>query len=340
MALSLLDLPNELLDAVIGGLHMRGDIWALATTNRRLSSVAIDQLYKFNARFEGCSALPWAAEHGVESIVQRYFGETNSLDPPKAAIRDALKAASERGRDSVVELLLKSGAMESCGQHFICAAAERGHVSMVRLYLDHRPFLLLNFDYDSWNVLHRAAEFGHLDIVKLLLSKHGVNPSIGKPFGTTPLHCAASQGHKEIVRMLIEHGADLTAVDSCRETPLVAAMLHNNTDLARMLLDYESAFDIVTPNKEKAWDIVLRCEYVEMAKLLLRHERAGWPDRQDDNWAPLYKAIFFGQDEMALLLMDLDGEVNRADSRGYTPIMAAADCKNVPILLHLIKRGA
>jgi len=56
--------------------------------------------------------------------------------------------------------------------------------------------------------LHRAAERGHLDVVKLLL-EHGADPNVQDDEGETPLHHAAAwRDNVDIVRLLLEHGAD------------------------------------------------------------------------------------------------------------------------------------
>jgi hypothetical protein len=61
-----------------------------------------------------------------------------------------------------------------------------------------------------------AAQFGHVEIVRLLLDA-GEDPDRYNPVGghshTTPLHQAAWAGHEELVRLLVEHGARLDLKD-------------------------------------------------------------------------------------------------------------------------------
>jgi ankyrin repeat protein len=68
-----------------------------------------------------------------------------------------------------------------------------------------------------------AADFGHVEIVRLLLDA-GENPDRYNPVGghshTTPLHQAAGAGHDEVVRLLVERGARLDLKDVLwRATP-------------------------------------------------------------------------------------------------------------------------
>ncbi|CAK9253192.1 unnamed protein product, partial [Sphagnum jensenii] len=55
--------------------------------------------------------------------------------------------------------------------------------------------------------LHRAAEKGHLDVVKYLVEK-GADVKAANKYGYTPLHWAASSGKLDIVKYLVEKGAD------------------------------------------------------------------------------------------------------------------------------------
>jgi Ankyrin repeats (3 copies) len=69
---------------------------------------------------------------------------------------------------------------------------------------------------DRHLALAMAAQFGHVEIVRLLLDA-GENPNRYNPVGghshTTPLHQAAGAGHNELVRLLVERGARLDLKD-------------------------------------------------------------------------------------------------------------------------------
>ena len=76
---------------------------------------------------------------------------------------------------------------------------------------------------DRHLALSLAADFGHMEIVRLLLDA-GEDPNRYNPVGghshTTPLHQAAGAGHDEVVRLLVERGARLDLKDILwRATP-------------------------------------------------------------------------------------------------------------------------
>ena len=70
---------------------------------------------------------------------------------------------------------------------------------------------------DRHCALALAAQFGHIEIVRLLLDA-GEDPSRYNPIGlhshSTPLHQSALAGHHQVVRLLVERGARLDIKDT------------------------------------------------------------------------------------------------------------------------------
>ncbi len=77
---------------------------------------------------------------------------------------------------------------------------------------------------DNWTPLHFAANEGHIEVVKELLSHPDIEREPISSINRTPLHLAAMRGHTNIVRMLIESKGmpeiDRNAKDFDMNTPL------------------------------------------------------------------------------------------------------------------------
>ena len=92
---------------------------------------------------------------------------------------------------------------------------------------------------DRHLALTLAADFGHVEIVRLLLDA-GEDPNRYNPVGghshTTPLHQAAGGGHVEVVRLLVERGARLDLKDILwRATPADWARHAGRTEIEAYL---------------------------------------------------------------------------------------------------------
>ena len=73
-------------------------------------------------------------------------------------------------------------------------------------------------------ILRKASAQGHVDVVKMLLTKYREYLDIDafdKALGWTPLHVAAYRGFTEIVECLLDHGADMKVLDKKGRTALV-----------------------------------------------------------------------------------------------------------------------
>ena len=88
----------------------------------------------------------------------------------------------------------------------------------------------------KWTALHRAADRGWVDIVRLLLH-NGANARVTTTSsGETALHLAAAHGHADITRELLKVGADPRLKANNGWTPLHAAMFNNHPEVARALI--------------------------------------------------------------------------------------------------------
>jgi hypothetical protein len=122
-----------------------------------------------------------------------------------AEAQSAARAAALLGEHEAARALLGRGARIDLP---IAAALGRSE--------DARRLLPAADGLDRHLALSMASDFGHADIVQLLLEA-GEDPNRYNPIGghshTTPLHQAAGAGHEEVVRLLVERGARLDMKD-------------------------------------------------------------------------------------------------------------------------------
>ena len=140
----------------------------------------------------------------------------------------ALRAAALHGEFEAMTALIRRGARID-----LPVAAALGRIE------DARRLLAGAGSEDRHLALTLAADFGHVEIVRLLLDA-GEDPNRYNPVGghshTTPLHQAAGRGHDAVVRLLVKRGARLDLKDILwRATPAGWARHAGKTEIEAYL---------------------------------------------------------------------------------------------------------
>jgi len=80
--------------------------------------------------------------------------------------------------------------------------------------------------------LHHAADFGHAEVIQMLIAK-GANVNAEDAFGITPLLAAVYEGHTEAVQVLVNAKANVNAKGPDGLTALEAAEKDEVKDILR-----------------------------------------------------------------------------------------------------------
>ena len=157
--------------------------------------------------------------------------------------------------------------------------------------------------------LHRAAYYGHKEIVVLLIAK-GANLNVKDDRGRTPFHWAAYHGHKEIVELLIAEGADVNAQHDVGDTPLDEAIYYKHPETAALLRKHGGK-TYHWLNADNSIHSAAKAGHIEAVK---QHIAAGADVNAEDEtpgfWGdtPLDTAIFFKETKTADLLRKHGGK--------------------------------
>ena len=87
----------------------------------------------------------------------------------------------------------------------------------------------------GFTALHAAAYVGDVDTASKLLGKGAIVNDQENKAEVTPLSVAAEEGHVEMARVLVEHGADLEAVERNGYTPLSRALWRDQKEVVALL---------------------------------------------------------------------------------------------------------
>ena len=83
--------------------------------------------------------------------------------------------------------------------------------------------------------MHSASFNGHLEVVRLLLSKEGVDVNKRLIHGGTAINAASFSGHLEVVKELVAQGADRRILDKNSKTAEDIARERGHAEVADYL---------------------------------------------------------------------------------------------------------
>jgi len=83
--------------------------------------------------------------------------------------------------------------------------------------------------------LHKAAFWGHVEMVTYLVQELKLNVNAQDNYGDTPLHDASKFGHADVVKVLVEGGADVTLKNKKGQDAIALAVEHNKQPVVAIL---------------------------------------------------------------------------------------------------------
>lgn len=183
----------------------------------------------------------------------------------------ALIWAAARGHISCINFLLDSSAdpkpltirpgKDGHGLSAFHWAIKNGHIEAVNLFLQKCPEM--ETITATLPPLHVAAQFGHIDIMRLLLDKNEQQITHTDENGRTALHEAAKSGQKDACYLLLERCPELLEIPcSSGKTAFIEAVLNDQPELVAFLLirnariDYPSFNALELAKQHELYDIM------------------------------------------------------------------------------------
>ena len=216
---------------------------------------------------EGKSALQWAASYGDITLARLLLDKGADINWIGPYFQTALHYATLGDHPDMVKWLLEKGAeigVNGDGRSPLHIAAVRGNSTIAKHLIKHKceldtmdkfnfsPFSLAclrghfsiikhfmdnstpGTDLDLNDGLLRSAECGHVEVIEYLLN-HNADVNALNPLGESPLSIAA-RGQYISVQLLLQNGAKLNVVDNRGYTPLQHAVLREQIDIATTLI--------------------------------------------------------------------------------------------------------
>ncbi|KAJ1710162.1 nucleoside phosphorylase domain-containing protein [Aspergillus flavus] len=285
----------------------------------------------------------------VARLLLDHGGDLNATISSDGVSVTALEVAAASCQTAVMRLLLDRGALAD--QAVLNLAVESGDEAVVRTLLDYGVTVEINalclaikcaveglcdlllkhvddintLNDTGYGPLHFAVVYWKSSIAKMLLNQKAKvdiqtsyeqeTPNGLNIVAETPLHIAARVGNRDMAQILLQHGADIHALDDRGRTPLHLA----------------ASRDWYNGSIDQRGDFVLQLLLDWGADVHSRYGHRGT--------TALMRATSFGYDKGVRSLLK-HGAVDSADARGMTSLHRAASSGHLGILQLLLEIGS
>ncbi|KAI5843118.1 ankyrin repeat-containing domain protein [Morchella snyderi] len=224
-------------------------------------------------------------------------------------------------------------------QYLLVAAAASGNCELLieQLGKGARPM----YDPSGYTPIYRAAENGHLPIIKLLL-RHGAHLGVEGKCQVSALHGATTGGNLQVVEYLLERGADLSAKSMEGYTAIHIAAKSGSIDVLKLLVD-RGADMSERSGGTQGWTALLLAAWkghLDTVQFLLERGADISAKKLNNGCNALQLAAEFNHIEVVGLLLERGAALSAKSTDGYTALHSAALCGSIDVLKLLVDRGA
>ncbi|XP_046639772.1 ankyrin repeat and SOCS box protein 13-like isoform X1 [Daphnia pulicaria] len=200
--------------------------------------------WHLNESLQNRHPMHYAAKKGNVEVMKALISRgyvVNCMTPTELVT--PLHEASSKGNVAAVQFLIEEGAWINArnidGATPLCVACAAGQTEVAKLLIESNASVNPTILIDPLNSpLHEAVMKGHIQCVKLLISKGAKLNAADRHYGT-PLHaaCVAYKINIDCILSLIQAGADVNAT-IVHKAPLHIAAYRNLFSVVQLLLNY------------------------------------------------------------------------------------------------------
>ncbi|XP_059489715.1 uncharacterized protein LOC132204878 [Neocloeon triangulifer] len=292
---------------------------------------------------EGNDALHLACFNGKLENVQYLLGLNGFILEKKGSNgKTALHYAALRGYIAVADFLLSKGAdinaRDDDNQTPLTISTYFTNEKMCR-FLVGRGADSSAVDRNGNNALHIACFTGKLENVQYLLGSNGFSLENRGNNGKVALHYAALSSHIAVAKFLLSKGADVNARDDNNETPLTLAATFSNA-MCRIIVDNGADLSAVNSEGNDALHLACINGKLENVKYLLSLNGFSLEKKGKNGKTALHNAARKGHIDVVEFLLSKEADINARDDSNETPLNLAAASANEEMCRLLVDRGA
>uniref|UniRef100_A0AAQ5XJ27 CARD- and ANK-containing Inflammasome Adaptor Protein n=1 Tax=Amphiprion ocellaris TaxID=80972 RepID=A0AAQ5XJ27_AMPOC len=207
------------------------------------------------------------------------------------------------------------------------------YLHLIKFYILYSTIFVFYFYTSEYlsSALHLAVHGGSIPIVQTLLEQ-GTDPNIAGAKGQTPLHLAAQCNRTDLTGLLLEVGAQKTA--------LHVAAVAGKVDAVTSLLSHKAKAGTRDMDGSTPLHYAAAGGHAGVVSALLHSLKSkGTEDRNAWRKTPLHAAAEKGHDHVVVLLLEAGAKINSTDQNKDTPLHCAARGGHQEVVKRLVNWG-
>ncbi|XP_067661560.1 ankyrin repeat domain-containing protein 50-like [Haliotis asinina] len=248
-------------------------------------------------------------------------------------------------------------------------ATELRNEEVVELLVKNEADLSLT-DEDGHTILHLVSYKGCVDVLKYLLSLNYLDINSRGWNKMTPVMLAADHGHKEVIELLINHRADLSAIDkvgnnilhiACESghvdvvqyllslklldinsrvwnnwTPVMSATEEGHKEVIELLINHRADLSIIDKGGNNILHIACESGHIDVVQYFLSLNCLDINSRGWRKWTPVMLAAYHGHNEVIKLLINHTADLSISGKGGDNILHIACQSGHTDVVQYLL----
>ena len=210
------------------------------------------------------------------------------------------------------------------GMNCLHIAADYGHLNLCKMLINEYNVDVQLPDNDGWTALHYSARNDSYEIVKYFINM-GIDINLKKKDGINCLHIAADYGHRNLCKTLIKkHSLDLEEPNDNGWTALHYSARNDSYEIVKYFVNMGIDINLKTKDGMNCLHIAADYGHLNLGKTLISEYNVDVQVPDNDGWTALHYSAQNGSHELVQFFADIGININLKTNDGMNCLHIAA----------------